>query len=119
MALDTTRVRRRLPQPPTDGSPGMDAPEVSAPDRPAAPTHQEAQGRPKPVGDDARLMDGRSLRATGRTTQLNLKVSDHTKRRFLALARERGVMLVDLFEQAIEALEAEDGIAAAGEEEDE
>jgi hypothetical protein len=109
MALDTTRVRRRLPQPPTDGSPGMDAPETPAPDRQAAPARQAShKTRPAP-DDDAKLMDGRSLRATGRVVQLNIKTSPEIKARFLRLAQERQVMLVDLFEQAVDVLEAQDG----------
>ena len=95
MALDTTRIRRRLPQPPTDGSPSMDAPEPVAPAPSAKPVRSVAP------------QDGRSLRATGRTVQLNLKVSARTKKRFLHLAKAQGVLLVDLFEQAIDALEAQ------------
>ena len=54
-------------------------------------------------------MDGRSLRATGRIVQLNLKTSAETKARFMRLAQARGVLMVDLFEQALDALEAEGG----------
>jgi hypothetical protein len=120
MALDTTRVRRRLPQPPTDGSPGMDAPETPALDRRAAPARQAAprRSRTPPNDDAAPITDGRSLRATGRVVQLNIKTSPETKARFLALAQERQVLLVDLFEQALDALEAEDGLKGADEDEE-
>ncbi|MFT3998064.1 MAG: stability/partitioning determinant [Asticcacaulis sp.] len=42
---------------------------------------------------------------TGRNRQLNLKVTDEALRRFYALADAQGVVLGQVFEQAIEALE--------------
>jgi hypothetical protein len=50
-------------------------------------------------------LDGRSLRATGRTVQLNLKVAPETKSRLLALAQGRGQLMAEVFEDAIAALE--------------
>jgi hypothetical protein len=122
MALDTTKLRRRLPQPPTEGSPSMDAPEARAPVHTPAPIRQVVlrRPRPRPALDDtaAPITDGRSLRATGRVVQLNLKVSPETKARFLALAQERQVLLVDLFEDALDALESEDGLKVEDEEDE-
>jgi hypothetical protein len=56
-----------------------------------------------------RPLDGRRLRATGRTVQLNLKVTEETKARFLALAAARGVMMSELFEEAVALLEKDAG----------
>ncbi|MHB0679196.1 hypothetical protein ACX4MV_11465 [Roseomonas mucosa] len=56
---------------------------------------------------EAPRLDGRSLRATGRTTQLNLKVAAETKARLMALAEARGQMMAEVFEDAIAALERE------------
>jgi hypothetical protein len=109
MALDTTKIRRRLPQPPTDGSPAMMEPDSAAATPDPMGDHQAARRRPRPtLHHDIMPTDGRSLRATGRTVQLNLKTSPETKARFLALAQARGLLMVDLFEQALDALEAEE-----------
>ena len=72
------------------------------------PVRQAAPRRPT-LDQDAAPMDGRSLRATGRIVQLNLKTSAETKARFMRLAQARGVLMVDLFEQALDTLEAEGG----------
>jgi hypothetical protein len=112
MALDTTKIRRRLPQPPTDGSPAMIESEPAAATPDPMLGRQAAQRRSRPTfHHDIMPTDGRSLRATGRTVQLNLKTSPETKARFLALAQTRGLLMVDLFEQALDALEAEEGKA--------
>jgi hypothetical protein len=44
---------------------------------------------------------------TGRNRQLNLKVTDEALRRFYALADLQGKVLGEVFEQAVEALEAQ------------
>jgi hypothetical protein len=44
---------------------------------------------------------------TGRNRQLNLKVTDDALRRFYALADAQGKVLGEVFEQAVEALEAQ------------
>lgn len=44
---------------------------------------------------------------TGRNRQLNLKVTDEALRKFYAIADEQGIVLGQLFEQAVNALEAE------------
>ncbi|ESQ78898.1 hypothetical protein [Asticcacaulis sp. YBE204] len=43
---------------------------------------------------------------TGRNRQLNLKVTDEALRRFYALADAQGLVLGQVFEQAVEVLEA-------------
>ena len=105
MALDTTKVRRRLPQPPSNGSPAMGDIESTAPAREFFSPREAVPPRSGLKAGGVLLTDGRSLRATGRTVQLNLKTSPETKARFLALAQSRGVLMVDLFEQALDALE--------------
>ena len=101
MALDTTKLRRRLPQPPSDGNPAMD--------KEAVPARPVVLPRIKPEMEATSVQtDGRSLRATGRTVQLNIKISARTKTRFLALAQARGVLMTDLFEEAIALLEAQE-----------
>jgi hypothetical protein len=50
-------------------------------------------------------IDGRSLRATGRTEQLNLHVRPDFKKRVKLLAVQRDLLLVEILEQAFEAFE--------------
>jgi hypothetical protein len=102
MALDTSKLRKRLPPPVEEGHPAIDAPPPSH----SAPPRQE---RPTAPPSDVPRLDGRSLRATGRTVQLNLKVSAETKARMLALAETRGQLMAEVFEDAIAALEREAG----------
>ena len=100
MALDTSRVRKRLPPPPADGSPALEE-QPSAPKRaarPSTPTRARA-------ATAVPASDGRSLRATGRTVQMNLKVTPEVRARMLALAETRGLLLAEVLEQAIAALE--------------
>ena len=98
---DISKLKRRLPTPPppTEGALGIErqpdpvpAPEAPAP-APAAPP----------------ILDGRSRRATGRTLQLNVKVSTPTKETILRIAKERGLLVAEVIEQAVEALEREGG----------
>lgn len=90
MVVDASKLKRRLPAPPADGNPAMDRPEAA---------------RVVAVPGNLPRLDGRSLRATGRTVQLNLKVSPEVKARFLALAESEGRLMADLFEDAVTALE--------------
>ena len=90
MVMDASKLKRRLPAPPADGNPATDRPEAA---------------RVVPVPGGPPRMDGRSLRATGRPVQLNLKVSPNVKARFLTLAKSQGRLMADLFEDAITALE--------------
>lgn len=51
-------------------------------------------------------VDGRSLRRTGRTTQMNVKVREEVRARYVALAQARGdVSLGELIEEALVLLE--------------
>ena len=90
MTVDASKLKRRLPAPPTDGNPAMNRPE-------AARLVAVPRGPPR--------LDGRSLRATGRTMQLNIKVSPDVKERFLALSESQARLMADLFEDAVTALE--------------
>ena len=52
-------------------------------------------------------LDGRSLRATGRTEQLNLRLTAETKDKIQAIATEKSMKLAEVIERAIAALERE------------
>lgn len=96
---DVSKLKRRLPAPPPaeEGTPGIERqpdPTSATAELPAAPP--PAAKRP--------VLDGRSLRATGRVHQLNVKVSVETKTMILRLAKERDLLVAEVIEQAIEAL---------------
>ena len=96
---DVSKLKRRLPAPPPaeEGAPGIERqpdPALATAELPAPPPAAE-----RPV------LDGRSLRATGRVHQLNVKVSAETKTTILRLAKERDLLLAEVIEQAIDALE--------------
>ena len=75
MAIDAAKLHgRRLPAPPTDGAAGMAAP-------------------PK--------VDGRSLRATHRTVQMNFKVREETRTDIQEIAAARGIMMTEVLKEAI------------------
>jgi hypothetical protein len=68
---------------------------------PATPKKAERKQREK----KARLIvDGRSLRAKGRSAQVNIKVRPEVKERLLKFAEAEGVLIADWFEQLIEEL---------------
>lgn len=96
MAIDASKVRRRLPTPPPpeDGAPGIERP----PEPVAAPQAQAAEPEPDPV------LDGRSLRATGRTMQLNIKATVKTKTDILRIAKQQGWLVSEVVEHAVAAL---------------
>lgn len=80
------------------------------PDKDALRAVAEARGfpsrealTPEPVAAEPVLQ--RRYR-TGRNRQLNLKVTDEALRRFYALADAQGLVLGQVFEQAVEVLEA-------------
>lgn len=133
MTVNVSKLRggRRVPTPPTDGIPGLARPAVPPP--PAGPTpvlsaektppaepprekrRKAAAGKParraataKPKGaakPAAPVLDGRSLRATGRIIQLNLKVTEETKLRFVEMAAEHGMQMAVLFERMVDRFE--------------
>lgn len=94
MAIDVSKIRRRLPTPPPpeDGAPGIERP-------------PEAVGVPQAVGPEQELvLDGRSLRATGRTLQLNIKATARTKADILRIAKQQGWLVSEVVEHAVAAL---------------
>jgi hypothetical protein len=52
-------------------------------------------------------LDGRALRATGRTEQLNLRLTAETKQKIQRIAKEKNLLLAQVIEDAIAALERE------------
>jgi hypothetical protein len=52
-------------------------------------------------------IDGRSSRATGRTEQLNLRLKSDIKDRIKRIAKDKDLLLAEVIERAIEALERE------------
>lgn len=51
-------------------------------------------------------MDGRSLRRTGRTEQLAVRVTAETKRAYQTYADEHGILMAEVLERGLEALKA-------------
>lgn len=96
MAIDASKVRRRLPTPPPpeEGAPGIERP----PEPTAAPQAEAAEPEQEPV------LDGRSLRATGRTLQLNIKATAKTKADILRIAKQQGWLVSEVVEHAVAAL---------------
>lgn len=115
MAIDASKLKRRLPAPPPadEGAAGIEAPPVqpesavpaSAPAPILAVVAPPAQvPAPSPERAPPLVLDGRSLRATGRTMQMNVKVTAATKAEILRLAQERGQLVAEVIEDAIAAL---------------
>jgi len=50
------------------------------------------------------IVDGRTLRAKGRSAQVNIKVRPEVKERLLAFAEAEGVLIADWFERLVEEL---------------
>lgn len=94
MAIDASKLKRRLPPPPApeEGAPGIER----QPDPPPA--------APGPAAEQQAL-DGRSLRATGRIHQLNVKVTAETKNTILRIGKERGLLVSEVIEEAVLLLE--------------
>ncbi len=73
----------------------------------AAQTASQAEGFTSRSGGKSSKIDGRSLRRTGRTQQMNISVSPKTKDRFLSLVHDGGFKaggefldhLLDLYER--------------------
>lgn len=99
MAINASKVRR-LPSPPPieEGAAGIDR----APEPPPvpAPAAQVMEPAPAPVP----VVDGRSLRATGRTAHLNLKATAETREHIVRIAQEQGWLMAEVIEHAIRAL---------------
>ena len=53
--------------------------------------------------------DGRRLRRTGRSTQMNLKVKPHVRDKFLAIAKARGMSMGELLEVVLAEWQAPGG----------
>lgn len=51
-------------------------------------------------------VDGRSLRATGRTEQLATRIKPETKARIQQIARDEGISMAEAIERAIESYHA-------------
>jgi hypothetical protein len=54
-----------------------------------------------------RVVDGRSLRAKGRSAQVNIKVRPEVKERLLKFVEAEGMLIADWFEQLVEDLPVE------------
>lgn len=96
MAIDASKVRRCLPTPPSpeEGTPGIE--------RLLEPAAMPRAEIIKPEQDP--VLDGRSLRATGRTIQLNIKATVKTKVDILRIAKEQGWLVSEVVEHAVAAL---------------
>jgi hypothetical protein len=55
------------------------------------------------------VVDGRTLRAKGRSAQVNIKVRPEVKERLLAFAEAEGVLIADWFERVVEDLPVREG----------
>lgn len=113
MAIDASKLKRRLPAPPPaeEGAAGIEAPVLalepvasSAPAAAAPAMTTPPVQVPAPVPAQLPVLDGRSLRATGRVHQMNVKVTATTKNEILRLAKERGQLVAEVIEDAIAAL---------------
>ncbi|MFM1815366.1 MAG: hypothetical protein RLZ98_2061 [Pseudomonadota bacterium] len=62
-----------------------------------------------PKGGKSREMDGRRLRATGRTVQFNLKVKPDFRDEIFALAAERGIGMAAMLEIILQEWKAKAG----------
>ena len=93
---------RRLGPPPAvdEASENLSAPEVA----PVAPA-PVAVATPQPTAP--RRRDGRSMRRTGRTVTFATRVSQEFDDRIRDIAEEKGLMLVEVLERALEAYERE------------
>ena len=58
----------------------------------------------------AKIPDGRSKRRTGRTAQMNLKMRQDLRDEVEAMARSRGILMVEIIEQAFEFWKANRGV---------
>jgi len=80
-------------------------PQKPKPDKESLRAVAEARGFPSREAAPAPEPVLQRRYRTGRNRQLNLKVTDEALRRFYALADAQGLVLGQVFEQAVEALE--------------
>jgi hypothetical protein len=98
--LKQTTSRRLGPPPSIDeASKNLSAPEV-APSSVTVETSSQSATAP-------RRRDGRSMRRTGRTVNFATRVSQEFDERIREIAEQKGLMLVEVMEQALAAYEKE------------
>ena len=90
-------MKKRLGAPPAleDASDNLQAPEV-APSAPAKPTAVAAANVAK-----AERLDGRSLRATGRTVQFATRISPQLDHEIRQIAKSERLLITEVLEKAI------------------
>ncbi len=95
---------KSLPAPPepTETIAMLAEPEA-APAQPPAPVQAEQPAIPKAPPHVAKL-DGRSLRATGRNTQISTRITEHHKVLIYNLAKDHNLMISEVLELGAEAL---------------
>ncbi len=74
----------------------------------AAPLPRSRTRLLQPAPPTMRAIDGRSLLRTGRTIQFSTRVTASFDERLRRMAMERGVMLIEVLEMALDALDRED-----------
>lgn len=90
-------------QPSPEATPMKVAPAAKSRPAPApAPRAKSAAAEPPPA---ALRIDGRSLRRTNRTLTLATRVTPEFDARVRAIAQREGIMLVEVLERALDALE--------------
>ena len=107
---DLSRFKRKslgAPPPIEQASSNLSAPETApvAPSDP--PIHTEArQSHPAARGRARKLIDGRSLRKTGRTVPFATRISMEFEELLHKIAKRDGLMLVEVLEKGVIAYEA-------------
>jgi hypothetical protein len=74
---------------------------------PGAPVKEKA-ARKQREKKAKTIVDGRTLRAKGRTAQINIKARPEVKDRLMKFAEAEGLVLADWFEQLVEELPVRD-----------
>ena len=100
MSVDASKLKsvgRRLPPPPTDANPQLEAPAPVAAPPSLSPVAAIAASLGRRPGD------GRARRKTGRTIQLNTRVSPEFDARLRELADAEGLLIVEVLERALDA----------------
>lgn len=98
----------------TFGAPPEPSDDIDAGDFKPRPIERPDPAVARRVAEEGGYTSGATMRApgdtqrryrTGRTAQLNLKVTPEIRQRFAAMADEAGVSMNELFERALRALE--------------